>query len=353
MALIILKQILIMALYMLLGCLLYKKGKITEEGSKSIANLLAFLVIPMMLVNSFLVEYSPEKAQHLLISLGLGVLSLAVSILIARILFPNSGVECFAAAFSNAGFIGIPLISSVYGDEGVFFLVGLLMPYNVLQWNYGGWLLRRDVERAAAKAKEFAGATSAGDSAGGASASAPAASNTSGNNGHSTSNVASKNSGLAAAVKQVLLSPIIIASICGMIIFFSGLGSKVPYVVTGCVSGVASINAPLAMIVLGVYLAQADVRELLTNPRLYWISFVRLIIIPIAIVLVFALIPAPTPIRMTMIIAGAAPVAANAAVYSQIFGGDYVYGCKTVTQSTLLSIISLPLIVMFADFIIH
>lgn len=323
MALIILKQILIMALYMLLGCLLYKKGKITEEGSKSIANLLAFLVIPMMLVNSFLVEYSPEKAQHLLISLGLGVLSLAVSILIARILFPNSGVECFAAAFSNAGFIGIPLISSVYGDEGVFFLVGLLMPYNVLQWNYGGWLLRRDVERAAGKT------------------------------GNANTPASSKTSGLAAAVKQVLLSPIIIASICGMIIFFSGLGSKVPYVVTGCVSGVASINAPLAMIVLGVYLAQADVRELLTNPRLYWISFVRLIIIPIAIVLVFALIPAPTPIRMTMIIAGAAPVAANAAVYSQIFGGDYVYGCKTVTQSTLLSIISLPLIVMLADFIIH
>ena len=88
MAIIILKQILIMALYMLLGCLLYKKGKITEEGSKSFANLLAYLVIPMMLLNSFLVDYSPEKARQLLISIALGLLSLGVSILIARILFP-------------------------------------------------------------------------------------------------------------------------------------------------------------------------------------------------------------------------------------------------------------------------
>lgn len=312
MALIILKQILIMALYMLLGCLLYKKGKITEEGSKSFANLLAYLVIPMMLLNSFLVDYSPEKARQLLISIALGLLSLGVSILIARILFPKSGIENFAAAFSNAGFIGIPLIASVYGDEGVFFLVGLLLPYNVLQWNYGGWLLRKDV---------------------------PNASHT--------------RESLGDSIKRILLSPIIIASICGTILFFSGFGGKLPYILTGCISGVASLNAPLAMIVLGVYLAQANVIELFTTPRLYWISFVRLILIPVVSILVFALIPAPLPIKMTMIIAGAAPVGANAAVYSQVFGGDYIYSCKTVTHSTVLSIVTLPLIVMLANFIIR
>ena len=94
MALIILQQILTMALYMICGYLLYKSGKITDEGSKSIANLLPWVIIPSTLINSFLTEYSAEKMRELLISFGMAALTLLIAMIIGILFFRNSGIEC-------------------------------------------------------------------------------------------------------------------------------------------------------------------------------------------------------------------------------------------------------------------
>ena len=119
MALIILQQIVIMSLYMLCGYWLYKTGKITDEGSKSIANLLPWAVIPSTLINSFLIEYSDVKMKLLMISFGMAALTLLIAAVLGFVFFRNSGIECFAATFSNAGFIGIPLVQASIGSEGV------------------------------------------------------------------------------------------------------------------------------------------------------------------------------------------------------------------------------------------
>ena len=93
MALIILQQILTMALYMICGYMLYKTGKISDEGSKSIANLLPWVIIPSTLINSFLTEYSAEKMRELLISFGMAALTLLIAMVIGFLLFRNSGIE--------------------------------------------------------------------------------------------------------------------------------------------------------------------------------------------------------------------------------------------------------------------
>ena len=87
MALIILQQIVIMSLYMLCGYWLYKTGKITDEGSKSIANLLPWAVIPSTLINSFLIEYSDVKMKLLMISFGMAALTLLVAAVIGFVFF--------------------------------------------------------------------------------------------------------------------------------------------------------------------------------------------------------------------------------------------------------------------------
>jgi predicted permease len=103
------------------------------------------------------------------------------------------------------------------------------------------------------------------------------------------------------------------------------------------------------MIVLGIYLARTKISALFTTKRLYLVSTVRLLVIPLVTVLVFMLFPVSTPIRMTMLIAGAAPVGANVAVYSQLYDTDYGYACQTVTQSTLFSIVTMPVIIWVAE----
>ena len=306
MALIILQQILTMALYMICGYLLYKTGKISDEGSKSIANLLPWVLIPSTLINSFLTEYSAEKMRELLISFSMAALTLLIAMIIGLLFFRNSGIDCFATSFSNAGFIGIPLVQATVGSEGVFYLSGILILMNLLQWTYGVWLLTRGKKDPSGNAPRM-------------------------------------------NLKSFLLSPIVLCALAGLLIFSTGLGTKLPPVLNTFIGGLAQTNAPVAMIVLGIYLARTRISSLFTTRHLYLVSAVRLLFIPMVTILIFAFLPVPYMIKMTMIIAGSAPVGANVAVYAQLYGEDYVYACQTVTQSTLFSILTLPAVIWIAE----
>ena len=298
-ALIIFRQTLLMSLYMLIGYLLYRGKKVDVAGSRSIAAMLVWVVIPATIIKSCLVPYSSQRLLQMGQCFLLAAAVLGFAMLVARLCFRRDAVAQFSAAFSNAGFIGIPLVQASLGDEAVFYLIGILILLNLLQWTYGAGLLKGERVRLSAR--------------------------------------------------NILLNPVMIAAIIGIGLFASGLGSALPDFCTGMISGVAALNAPLAMIVLGIYLARTKIGALFTTKRLYLVSAVRLLVIPLATVLVFKLFPVSTPIRMTMLIAGAAPVGANVAVYSQLYDTDYGYACQTVTQSTLFSIITMPVIIWIAE----
>lgn len=291
---IILNQTLTMALYMLMGYLLFKGKKISIEGSKSLAAILLWLVLPCVIINSFCVAPTGQKAIQLGISAALAALALMLAMAVSHILYRKSPVENFAAAFSNAGFMGIPLVRACFGDDAVFFLVGFVALLNVLQWTYGASMLSRGKAR--------------------------------------------------MGLKQILLNPIAIGLFSGIILFATGIGAKLPSVIQNTVKGISSLNGPLAMLVLGVYLGQTDPKAMLITPRLYLLSSVRLILIPVLTLLLLWVIPVDSTIAMTILAAACAPVGSNVAVYAQIYGEDYPYACQTVTLSTILSIISMPLI---------
>lgn len=290
---IILKQTLTMALYMLMGYFLYRSKKIVD-GSKSLAAILLWLVIPCVIINSFCVAPSAQKVQQMIVSTALGALALMIAIFIARFFYKASPVNNFAAAFSNAGFMGIPLVRACFGDDAVFFLVGFVALLNLLQWTYGASILSRG------KAK--------------------------------------------MGTMQILLNPISIGLIVGVLLFATGIGAKLPSVIQNTVKGISAMNGPLAMLVLGVYLGQTDPKAMLAKRKLYILSVVRLMLIPIATLLVLWPLPLDTTIALTVLTAACAPVGANVAVYAQVYDEDYPYACQTVAMSTLLSVISMPLI---------
>lgn len=291
---IILSQTLTMALYMLMGYLLFRGKKISVEGSKSLATILLWLVLPCVIINSFCVAPSEEKVRQMVVSTALSVLALAAAMLIARILYKKSPVNNFAAAFSNAGFMGIPLVRACFGDDAVFFLVGFVALLNLLQWTYGASVLSH-------------GKTKMG-------------------------------------IKQILLNPLSIGLIAGVLLFVTGLGTKLPSIIQDTVKSISALNGPLAMLVLGVYLGQTNPKKMLINRKLYILSAVRLVLIPVATLLVLWFLPVDTTIALTILAAACAPAGSNVAVYAQIYGEDYPYACQAVALSTLLSVISMPLI---------
>lgn len=301
MAFVILKQMLVMALYMAAGYILFKKGKLTLEGSRILANLLVWLIVPAMLIRSFCVECTAEKLSMLGQSFVLAAVAMLFTIGFASLFFRKNGEECFAVAFSNAGFIGIPLVTSALGDYAVFYLCGMLVFVNCLQWGWGVPTIKGEK--------------------------------------------------LSFSLRSCLTNPFIIASALGFFLFLTGLGTKLPDVVNTAIKGVADLNAPLAMIVLGVYLARTKLSELFTIKRLYLISVMRMWVIPVITMLLFCLFPIANEVRIAVLISAASPVGANVAVYAQMFDGDYPYACQMVTCSTLLSIVMMPLFIALTSLV--
>lgn len=297
--LIVLKQTLTMAIYIAVGFALFKAGKITLAGSKDLATLLLWLVVPTVLINSFCVPYSTEKLREFGISFLLGLLALLLSMGLAALLFRKDPIENLAVSFSNAAFMGIPLVRQSLGEDAVFYLVGIVAALNLFQWSYGLILL---------SGKKF-----------------------------------------KDSWKGILASPILIGGAIGFLIFVTGLGDKLPDVVTGALSGIAATNSPLAMLVLGVYLAQTELKSLVTTPRIYLLSAVRLLLVPLVTILVFHFIPALEAIKLAILVAAFAPIGSNTAVYAQLYDRDYSYACKAIAQSTVLSVITLPLMVSLSQ----
>lgn len=292
---IVLRQSVIMFVYMAIGGLLFQKGLITKEGSKSLANLLLYAVLPCVVVKSFCVARTPERMSGLLVSFlaAFGILLLAMAV--SHLLFKKNPIDDFGAAFSNAGFMGFPLVTAVQGSEAIFYAAGFVALLNALQWTYGQSLISGDPSYRSPKA--------------------------------------------------ILKNPLVLSLLLGILIFCFEL--PVPAIASDLLAALAALNAPLAMVILGVYLAQTDARTLFNDPHLYVVAAARLVLIPLLTILVLKLLPAQyAAIATTLVIVAAAPIGSNVAVYAQKLGKDYAYAVRGVCLSTLLSAITMPLLML-------
>jgi malate permease and related proteins len=299
---ILIKRLITMFVFMIIGAILYKRKYISEEGSKSLANLLIRLVLPCVIINGFLVERTPEKIKVLVISVIYSLLLLLLSIIIARLLFKKDPIAHFGTAFSNAGFFGIPVIISVLNDDAVFYIVPFIACLNILQWTYGVLTLKGEKTK--------------------------------------------------INIKNIFISPFMVGFMIGMIIFLSGI--KIPDMPKDMIGSFVGLNTPIAMLVSGVYLAKVDIKAMIRSPRLYKVAFARLLLIPmISMLLLSVLAREYYDLALCLFLASACPVGTNVAVYAQLHNKDYVYAVETVVMSTLLSIFSIPIFMPIIQMIWH
>ncbi len=288
----------VMFLFMLMGAILFRKGKVTEEGSETLANLLITLILPCVILRSFLMEPTEQQVKYLIFSLLFSLLILFFSILTARVFFKKDAIAHFASAFSNPGFFGIPLICAVLGDSAVLYVAPFIAYLNILQSTYGVALLNKESK--------------------------------------------------TVCMRKLLLSPFIISFVMGLLLFF--LPITLPPILEDVITSSANLNTPVAMLVSGVYLAKVDLKTMVQNKQLYGISLIRLIITPIISLGLLSLLPQDFfMLKMCLLIAAACPVGTNVAVYAQLHKKDYCYAAESVVISTLFSAITIPIFVMAAQ----
>ena len=296
---ILIKQVFIMFVLMAIGFVAYRKQILSNQGTKDIGKLLLNVAIPMIVISNFCVEKSAEKTAELFESALLSFLCMALSVAFAYLAYHKKDrIAEFSAAFSNAGFIGIPLVQAIFGSGAVFYISVMIVLINLLQWTYGVYTMTDDKS-----VMDF---------------------------------------------KKIMKNPLILSVGIGIVIYF--LNIRLPKIAMDIISSISAINTPLAMIVSGVYLAQSDLLNAMRKKDAWLLSLSRLIVIPLIVMLVFRFLPfGGTAMKLSILLAGACPVGSNVAVFAQQYDKDYRKGVEYVCVSTLLSILALPLVIFVAN----
>lgn len=304
MALTILNQIITMLLIMAIGVLCYKVKIITKKGMKELSDLLLMVVNPIVIFISYQRSYEPRLLKNLFISMALSFLTYAIMILCSGFLFPkkreNYGIERFASIYSNCGFFGIPLVGTVLGLEGVFYLTAYITAFNLLVWTNGICLIKGgEIKR-----KELC---------------------------------------------KSVLNPNIIAVILGFALFI--LNISLPEQIFSGIKFVGDMNTPLAMIVAGITLAQSDLGRIFMQKSIYYVGFVRLLLFPIVTMSILQIFPVPEIIRNVILIAVSCPVGATITLFTIKFDKNTEYAASLYAVTTILAAITMPLIIMLSEFI--
>lgn len=300
MALVILKQAMIMLLLNVVGMIAFRTKIVDKVGGRQFSNFVLEIVTPVLVVNAYAeVTYESRLVVNLLWTFLLAVLSFVVSIFAAQLLIrKKSGreteIERFSAVYSNCGFMGIPLASALLDNEGVFYATAFLTVFFGFAWTHGIMQLTGQHDR--------------------------------------------------RALLKKLCSPTMIGIVIGLILFFFQI--RLPEILQTTFDYVAGLNTPMAMVASGISVAQANLLQAIRNPRVYYVSAVKLLFIPL--VLAAMLLPLtfiPLEIRTVILVLTAAPSAAMCTLQCQKHGRNDLYASHIFAVTTLLSMGTMPLIV--------
>lgn len=289
-------QIVAMFMMMAVGAACYKAGFITKEGSRVLTNIACYVSTPAVIVRALATKFDSAIAASVAGVVVVTCILMVVSIVVTRVAYGVDGnrVAQVGIIVSNMGFVGIPLVEHVVGSDYVIYISAVIAAQVLFTWTYCVWLISGD-------AKDV-------------------------------------------SVKKIATNPTIISVVVGFAMFLCSY--ELTGVLESFVDGIANLNTGVGMLLLGVFLAQSDIRSLVRTRSIYKASALRLIVATGISAVVLAFCPLSLACKVVVLIAFAAPCGTVSCMFSQLFGGDYRYGAGMVTISTLLSLITMPLMLM-------
>ncbi|MDQ7938142.1 AEC family transporter [Lactiplantibacillus sp. WILCCON 0030] len=293
-------QIILMFILMLVGLMINKLGFMHAQTSTDLTNILLYVVSPCLIIKAFEQTFSANRLQMLgRVILGILIIYLLM-IAITQVAFKHvkddnlRRIMRYGAVYSNAGFMGIPLTSSLFGSNGVFFAVASLAAFNIFSWTHGISLFT-------------------------------------GKQGSRRDNV-----------RQIVLNPNIIAIIVGLVLFIASI--HLPTIANSAVTYVSSINTPLSMIVIGNSLADVKLNRETLDKRLWWVLLLRNLLFPYLAIVVLQLMGISGIPLYTTVLMAACPVAGIVVLFSLKVHGNPGPAVALMSISTILSVVTIPLV---------
>ena len=291
----VMTQLIALFMMMFIGFVTAKAGLITPEFRRKLSALALATAAPCTILGSAI--SGNIAGGEMLIVLGVACLCYAALVVLAALLVHLARVkpeekklDQLMLIFTNVGFMGIPVVESLYGATGVAMVSMFILCFNVMFYSYGVMLICGSVKFDV----------------------------------------------------KVLKNPCIFAALGALFFALTGFSLPAPIVVT--LNSVGAMNTPLAMLIIGASLCHSDLRAALTNPRLYRVSMMRMIIVPACILALVKLLPVSPMLAGVTVIMAAMPVAGNCALLSDLYTPEDMTASHGVIISTLMSALTLPLV---------
>jgi malate permease and related proteins len=297
---IVLNQVVILFLIMLVGFTAKKRNILNEAAGKKLSELLLYITSPFLIITSFQTPFSRDMLWNagtvFLFSMG----AHGFSVLLGKLLYcrypeNTKRVLKFVSIYSNCGFMGFPVLEGLFGKIGIFYGSIYVMAFNIFIWTNGVMIFtgKKDWKM----------------------------------------------------MRKALFNPGIISVFLGMILFLFSL--RLPLPVFRAVELVGGMTVPLSMLIIGALLADADIKGFFSGLSVYYGTFVRLLLIPMIALVVLKVIGFPGQLLQICVLLVAMPAAANTAIFAEMYGADSQLASRCIVISTLLSIITIPLIVLW------
>lgn len=320
-------DVLITVIFLLLlavpGYLLAKTKMFPTSASEVLSTLVLYGCQPVLIITSFQkCAFSPTIGINMLIIAGISAALHILFFALLKLVFIKRSTDDkirivkFASVFSNCGFMGLPFLQSLFSNsdnqaEILVYCAVIIVVFQLLSWTFGVYILTGEK-------KEI-------------------------------------------SVKKTLLNPVIIAVFIGLLMFFiiqkplvelaedGTVTYKILSKFTESLNFISNMVTPLSMIVIGIRLANVNLKQLFMDKWAYVTSLIKLVIMPVVVVFCVSYLPIPSTIKYTTFFLLAMPSATGSVMMAVKFGKDSDFASICVLLSTILSILTLPTLYFFMN----
>lgn len=299
--LIVLGQVATLFMMMGAGFGLGKLGKITQHGTTEFSTLLLYVVTPCIIIDSFQTDFDPALLHTLEMGVACQMVCYGLYALLMRFFFRREEQDLraplqFGAMYGNTGFMGLPLIEAIMGPEAVIFAVVALVLFNLWVWSHGLILMSGEKK---------------------------------------------------LSWKKMILTPGMLGLLGGLPLFLTR--TTLPGPLYTSVHFLGSLNTPLAMIVIGAQMARADLASTFRDKKLYEATGIKLVVIPLCTALLMLPFRGNHLLYVASVILAGTPTAGVTSMLAERFDKSPERTAQLVSFSTLLSILTLPLVAVLAE----
>lgn len=298
----VVEQVLVLFMLIVVGYGIKKLGIVSEAINREIGNLVINIALPAFLIVSMNMKFSMEMMWNsgifVIISFGVYAFFAVAAKLISKLLRvegKSQDVFEYVLLFSNVGYMGYPVIHVVYGETGVFYTAIYNLSFSLLVWSYGVYLMNRHSDHKE-KRKGF-------------------------------------------------LNPGLVAVLIGFVMFAFSI--ELPRPVFQTLKMIGDTTTPLSMMFIGFILAESKLSELLTDWKIYALSGIRLLILPMMVFAGLSVLGLKDMMLTIPVIIAAMPAAANTAIIAAKYHSDFKLASQVIFVSTLISVLTIPMVIAF------